>query len=136
MPNITTQVFKEYCKDLEELAVKLEAKHSIRLVRKGGKIDGSIANVRYELQSIDEVDWRKSDAAKEFLYNADSYGLTPEDLGAVFYVGRVEYKLVGLSAASERQPFLIQGLDGKQLRGGAGIVESVKSARKARQNIA
>lgn len=136
MPNITTQVFKDYCSDLENLATMLEEKHGIKLVRKGGTLGGAVATVRYEMQSTEEVDWRKSAEAKAFLYTAQSYGLEPEDLGAVFYSGRVEYKLVGAVPSRPKYPFIIQGLDGKQLKAGVGIVHSVKSARKARQTEA
>lgn len=136
MPKITNQVFKDYCTELETLATMLEGKHNIRLVRKGGTLEGSNAVVRYELQSTDEIDWRKSPEAKAFLFNAMTYGLEPEDLGAVFYCGRVEYKLIGCVPSRPKYPFIIQGMDGKETKGAINLVPNIKLARKARQMTA
>ncbi len=136
MPNITNKVFKDYVSDLEAAAKDLEKKHNIRLVRKGGTLGGAVATVRFEMQSTDEVNWAKSDEAKAFLFHSETWDLTPEDLGAVFYANKKPYKLVGCVPSRTSNPFLIMDMEGKTYKGNSDLAYNIRSARKARQTAA
>lgn len=112
----------------EEALRAVAEKFGVTVSYKSGNFSPNTAALRFEFTD-EGADNRE---AESFRHNAAYYGMTPEDLGAKFRLGRNEYTITGFNARARKMPVQATRTDGRRFKFPAETVaRALKMGRAA-----